>query len=56
IKKYMETNGRSPNYATTTIGKINYPSLIYTYAKIINFYNTNGKLPNSVTINTILSS
>ncbi|HOL68948.1 MAG TPA: pseudomurein-binding repeat-containing protein [Methanothermobacter sp.] len=56
IKKYMETNGRSPSYATTTIGKINYPSLIYTYAKIINFYNTNGKLPNSVTINTILSS
>ena len=50
IKKYMETNGRSPNYATTTIGKINYPSLIYTYAKIINFYNTNGRLPNYVTV------
>ena len=53
IKKYMETNGRSPNYATTTIGKINYPSLIYTYAKIINFYNTNGRLPNYVTINNV---
>ncbi|BAW30714.1 conserved hypothetical protein [Methanothermobacter sp. MT-2] len=50
IKKYMETNGRSPSYATTTIGKISYPSLIYTYAKIINFYNTNGRLPNSVTV------
>ncbi|BAW32300.1 conserved hypothetical protein [Methanothermobacter sp. MT-2] len=53
IKKYMETNGRSPSYATTTIGKISYPSLIYTYAKIINFYNTNGRLPNYVTVNKV---
>ncbi|BAW30712.1 MAG TPA: pseudomurein-binding repeat-containing protein [Methanothermobacter sp.] len=55
IKKYMETNGRSPSYATTTIGKINYPSLIYTYAKIINFYKTNGRLPNSITVTAISS-
>ncbi|HHW04412.1 MAG TPA: transglutaminase, partial [Methanothermobacter sp.] len=40
-------------YATTTIGKISYPSLIYTYAKIINFYNTNGRLPNYVTVTNV---
>lgn len=50
IKAYMESNGRSPSYATTKIGKVNYPSLIYTYAKIINFYKKNGRLPNYVQI------
>jgi len=53
IKKYMETYGRSPNYATTTIGKVNYQSLIYTYSRIINFYNTNKRLPSSVTIKSV---
>ena len=53
IKKYMETYKRSPNYATTTIGKVNYQSLIYTYSRIINFYNTNGRLPNYVTIKNV---
>ncbi|MBC7101332.1 MAG: hypothetical protein H5T40_06875 [Methanobacteriales archaeon] len=50
IKKYMETNKRSPNYATTSIGKINYQSLIYAYSRIINFYNNNGRLPNSIKV------
>ncbi|MDI9624298.1 MAG: pseudomurein-binding repeat-containing protein [Methanothermobacter sp.] len=50
IKKYMETNKRSPDYMTTTIGKVNYQSLIYAYSRIINFYNTNGRLPNYVTV------
>jgi len=50
IKTYMEANGRSPNYVTTKIGKINYPTLIYSYAKIINFYKAYQRLPNSITI------
>ncbi|MDI9624807.1 MAG: BPL-N domain-containing protein, partial [Methanothermobacter sp.] len=53
IKKYMETNKRSPNYASTSIGKVNYQSLIYAYSRIINFYNTNGRLPNYVTIKNV---
>jgi len=53
IKTYMEANGRSPNYVTTKIGKINYSSLIYAYAKIINFYNTTGELPNYIKIENI---
>ncbi|MEM4526114.1 MAG: pseudomurein-binding repeat-containing protein [Methanothermobacter sp.] len=50
IKKYMETNKRSPNYVSTSIGKVNYQSLIYAYSRIINFYNTNGRLPNSIKV------
>ncbi|MBC7119111.1 MAG: DJ-1/PfpI family protein [Methanobacteriaceae archaeon] len=53
IKKFIEANGRSPNYATTTIGKVNYQSLIYAYARIINFYNTYKRLPNYVTIKRV---
>ncbi|MBC7089228.1 MAG: hypothetical protein H5T39_05755, partial [Methanobacteriales archaeon] len=53
IKKYMEANGRSPNYATTTIGKVNYQSLIYAYARIIKFHNTYKRLPNYVTITNV---
>ncbi len=49
----METYQRSPNYATTTIGRVNYQSLIYAYARIINFYNENQRLPNSVTIKSV---
>ncbi len=56
IKKYMETYQRSPNYATTTIGRVNYQSLIYAYARIINFYNENQRLPNSVTIKNLGSA
>ena len=50
IKNFIETNKRSPNYATTKIGQIRYETLIYTFAKIINHYNTTGKLPDSIQI------
>ena len=56
IKKYMETYQRSPNYATTTIGRVNYQSLIYAYARIINFYNENQRLPTSITVRRLTSS
>ena len=49
-KNFIETKKRSPNYATTKIGQIRYETLIYTFAKIINHYNTTGKLPNSIQI------
>ncbi|MEM4525519.1 MAG: SBBP repeat-containing protein [Methanothermobacter sp.] len=50
IKKYMETYKRSPNYISTTIGKVNYHNIIYAYARIINFYKINRKLPSYVKI------
>jgi len=53
IKKYMETNGRSPPYVTAKIGKINYRNIAYAYARIINFYNKKGRLPDYVTITNV---
>ena len=31
IQSYINTNGKAPNYATSTLGKIGYPSLIYLF-------------------------
>lgn len=50
IKSFMETTGKAPNYATSTLGKIRYESLIYTYSRIMDYYHTKTKLPNYVTI------
>lgn len=50
IKKFINSNGRAPNYAATSLGKIPFKKLIYMYAKIINFFGNNNRLPNYVII------
>ncbi|MGP8024151.1 MAG: pseudomurein-binding repeat-containing protein [Methanobacterium sp.] len=50
ILSFINSNGRAPNYATTSLGSISYESLIYDYSKIMNFYLTNKKLPNYVSV------
>jgi len=54
IKNFMETNRRSPNYASTSIGSVRYEALIYAHTRIINYYNSTGRLPNQVTIYQIM--
>ena len=54
VKAFMESYGRSPNYASTAIGQVRYESLIYAYARIINFYNSTGRLPNYVTVYSVI--
>ena len=53
IASFMESNGRAPNYASSSKGKISYASLIYMYAKILNFESTNNRLPNYATTTSI---
>ena len=50
IKSFIDTNGIAPNYATSSLGKIQYESAVYMYSKILGFYSTNKRLPNCVTI------
>jgi len=50
IQKYMDSNGKAPNFATTPIGKIRYDNLVYTYSKILNYYGVNKRLPNTVSV------
>ena len=48
----MKTNKKAPNYATTSLGKINYNALVDSFARIVAFYGSNDNtLPNYVTIN-----
>ncbi len=50
ILAFINSDGRAPNYVTTSLGTMNYQSLIYDYSKIMNFYLTNNKLPNYVSV------
>ncbi len=53
IQNFMDSMGRSPNYANSTLGKIQYTSLIYMYSRIMEFYGVNNRLPNYVAIKTL---
>ncbi|WP_342457715.1 pseudomurein-binding repeat-containing protein [Methanobacterium sp.] len=50
VKTFIDANGITPNYANTNLGKLRYESLIYTYSKILNYYQTNKALPNYVSV------
>lgn len=50
VKNFINSNGRAPNYASSSLGNIRYESLIYAYSKILDFYKTNGRLPNTVSV------
>ncbi|OEC87016.1 pseudomurein-binding repeat-containing protein [Methanobacterium sp. A39] len=50
VKAFIDANGALPNHATTTLGEIGYPSLIYMYSKILAYDSTNKALPNYVSV------
>jgi transglutaminase-like putative cysteine protease len=52
VSNYIATNKQAPNYASSTLGNIRFESLVYELSKVLNYVNTNGVLPNTLTINT----
>jgi parallel beta-helix repeat protein len=50
IQNFINTNNRTPNYASTSLGNIPFSKLVYNYSKVISFYGNNTQLPNYVTI------
>ncbi len=56
INSFIELNEKAPNYATSSLGNIQYESLIYMYSKILNFYKTNSNLPNYVSIDSTVAN
>ncbi|MDX9692862.1 MAG: pseudomurein-binding repeat-containing protein [Methanothermobacter sp.] len=50
IKNIIDSTGKAPGNASTSIGQIKYETLIYIFSKIIDFQKTNGRLPNYVTV------
>ena len=47
----MDSNDRAPNYLSTSLGNMQYQTVIYMYSLILAFQLDNGRLPNYVTIN-----
>lgn len=50
IISFMDTNGRAPNFLTTTPGTIRYQNLVYIYAELINSASRNLYLPNYINL------
>lgn len=51
ITTFIDKYGRAPNYLNTSLGTIRFENLVYTYAKVLNFYKINKRLPNTVSVN-----
>ncbi len=52
INTFIDSENKAPNYASSSLGKVNYESLVYMLAKVFNFYNTNNILPNNVAMDS----
>ncbi len=50
IETIMASTGKAPSYVNSTLGTINFNNLVYTFSKILNFQNTNNKLPSYVSV------
>jgi hypothetical protein len=51
IKNTISSTGKAPTSVKTSIGTMGYKNIVYTYAKALNFYRINNRLPNYVTVN-----
>ena len=52
ISSFMESNGAAPNYASSSLGNMEYQSLIYMYSKILRYEEANNRLPNYNSVKT----
>ncbi len=50
IANTINSTGKAPSYVTTSLGKMNFQNLVYTFSKILNFQKTNNRLPNTVSV------
>ena len=50
ITSFINSNGKTPNFASSSLGKIQYESLVYMYSRIMNYQSVNKDLPNYATM------
>jgi glutamine amidotransferase-like uncharacterized protein len=50
INSYINTYSKAPSYTASSLGNIQFTSLVYMYSKIMDFYSTNNRLPGYVSI------
>ena len=56
IKTFIDSDGIAPNYATSSLGKIQYETLIYMFSKVVNYYGVNSKLPAYVSVDSTVAN
>jgi hypothetical protein len=49
IKTYIESNQKAQGSVSGSLGEISFQTLIYTYSRVLDYYNNNNRLPSSVT-------
>ncbi len=50
IQTSIASTGTAPSYINSSLGKINFNNLVYTFSKILNFQNNNNRLPSYVSV------
>ncbi len=50
LAQTIVSSGTVPSYLNTTLGKMNFNNLVYTFSKILNFQTTNNRLANYVSV------
>ncbi len=50
IQTTITGTGTAPSYINSSLGKINFNNLVYTFSKILNFQNNNNRLPTYVSV------
>ena len=50
VSSHISSNKQAPNYVTTDLGKIIYSEIVDSFSRILAFYKTNKRLPNTVSI------
>ena len=50
IQKFINTNGRAPNFISTNLGNMQFKYMVYMYSKVVNFHVSKNRLPNYVTM------
>ena len=56
VKSFIDSNGIAPNYASSSLGKVPYETLIYMFSKVVNYYGTNKVLPNYVSVDSTVAN
>ena len=56
VKTFIAANNIAPNYATSSLGKIPYETLIYMFSKVVNYYGVNSKLPTYVSVDSTVAN
>ncbi len=46
IRNFIDSYGRAPNFSKTSLGNLRFEYIVFSYAKIIDFYKEHDRLPN----------